>query len=228
VEERVIRWARPLGVLAALGLVVWLGMVIFVAPMERVQGVIQKILYVHVPCVLPAYLGFILAAIGGLGFLRTRGEQWDRLALSGAEVGMVFCTLILLTGPIWAKPAWGHWWVWDLRLTSTLVLWFIYVAYLFLRSFVIGSDTARTFASVYGIAGTAAIPFVYFAVDLARGSTLHPSNPAREGLPASMATTWIVGTGAFLLVFLYLVVRRLEVARLEAQALEAGAREFSA
>ncbi len=217
-----IRSARVLGPLALVGVLVWLGMVVFVAPPERVQGIVQKIFYVHVPCVLPAYLGFILTAIGGLGFLRTRKEQWDRLALSGAEVGVVFCTLILLTGPIWAKPVWGHWWVWDLRLTSTLVLWFIYTAYLFLRAFVIGSDPARTLASVYGIAGTAAIPFVYYAVDLARGSTLHPSNPAREGLPALMAATWGAGTVALLLVFAYLLVRRLEVARLEAEALESG------
>ncbi|MCH6563193.1 MAG: cytochrome c biogenesis protein CcsA [Myxococcales bacterium] len=218
-EERLIRSARVLGPLALLGVAVWLGMVVFVAPVERVQGVVQKIFYVHVPCAPPAYLGFMLTAFGGWGFLRTRKEHWDRLALSGAEVGLVFCTLILLTGPIWAKPVWGHWWVWDLRLTSTLVLWFIYVAYLFLRAFVIGSDAARTLASVYGIVGTAAIPFVYYAVDLARGSTLHPSSPAREGLPGLMAATWVVAAVALLLVFAYLLVRRLEVARLEAQLL---------
>jgi heme exporter protein C len=225
VEERIIRSARVLAPLSVVAALVWLGMVVFVAPPERVQGVVQKILYVHVPCVLPAYLGFILTALGGLGFLLTRREQWDRLAHSGAEVGVVFCTLILLTGPIWAKPVWGHWWVWDLRLTSTLVLWFMYVAYLFLRAFVIGSDPARTLASVYGIVGTAAIPFVYYAVDLARGSTLHPSNPAREGLPSSMAATWIAGTLALLLVFAYLIARRLEIARLEAEALEHAVRE---
>jgi heme exporter protein C len=222
-EERIIRSARITGTLALLGLAVWIGMVIFVAPIEKVQGVVQKIFYVHVPCVLPAYLGFIIAGISGIGYLSTRKDEWDRLALSGAEVGVVFCTLIVVTGPIWAKPVWGHWWVWDLRLISALVLWFIYVAYLFLRAFAFGSDAARTFASVYGIAGTAAIPFVYFAVDLARGSTMHPSNPVREGLPAPMAQTLLVGLGAFILVFAYLVARRLEIAGLEAARLERAA-----
>lgn len=208
-----------------MALLIWLGMVIFYAPLERTQGVVQKIFYVHIPCVVPAYLGFLLTAVGGIGFLRTRKEPWDRLAASGAEVGVVFCTLILVTGPIWAKPVWGHWWEWDLRLTSTLVLWFIYVAYLFLRAFVIGSDPTRAFASAYGIVGTAAIPFVYYAVDLARGSTMHPSNPVQEGLPGSMAATLVGGMVAFVLVFAYLTARRIEVARLEAVALERATRE---
>jgi heme exporter protein C len=225
VEERIIRSARLLAPLTVVALLIWLGMVIFYAPLERAQGVVQKIFYVHVPCVVPAYLGFLLTAVGGIGFLRTRKERWDRLAASGAEVGVIFCTLILVTGPIWAKPVWGHWWVWDLRLTSTLVLWFIYVAYLFLRAFVIGSDPTRTFASVYGIVGTAAIPFVYYAVDMARGSTLHPSNPVREGLPGSMTATLVGGMVAFLLVFAYLTARRIEVAKLEAVVLERATRE---
>ena len=129
---------------------------------------------------------------------------------------MLFCSLIIVSGPVWAKPVWGHWWVWDLRLTSTLVLWFIYVAYLFLREFTFGSDAARSFASVYGIVGTAAIPFVYYAVDIAGGATMHPSNPAREPMPGAMLSTWAVGTVTFVLIFAYLLARRLELAHLEA------------
>jgi heme exporter protein C len=223
VEDRLIASGRWTGV-AALALVpLWLAMVAFVAPVEAVQGIVQKIFYVHVACILPAYSGFGLAAVGGIGFLSTRREEWDRLARAGAEVGVLFTTFFLVVGPLWAKPVWGHWWVWDLRLTLTLVLWFIYVAYLFLRAFTVGSDAARTFASVYGIAGTAVIPFVYYAVELARGSTMHPSNPAREGLPPGMAWTAIVGLVAFVALFAHLVARRLEVARLEARADEAEA-----
>jgi heme exporter protein C len=214
VEERFIRSAPLVGWLAVAAICTWLGMVVFLAPIEKIQGVVQKIFYVHVPCWPPAYLGFILTALGGIGFLWTRRESWDRLAVSGAEVGIVFCTLGLVTGPIWAKPVWGHWWVWDLRLTTALVLWFIYVAYLFLRTFAFGSDVARTLAAVYGIAGTLMIPFVYLAVDLARGSTLHPSNPAREGLPGEMLWTLLAGIFAFLLLFTHLVGRRMEIARL--------------
>jgi heme exporter protein C len=216
-EQWIIRSARLSGWLALAALAGWLYMVVAVAPVEKIQGVVQKIFYAHVPCWPPAYLGFVLTAVGGIGYLATRRESWDRLALASAEVGVLFCTLGLITGPLWAKPVWGEWWVWDLRLTSTLILWFIYLAYLFLRAFAFGSDTARTFASIYGILGTALIPFVYLAVDLAQGSTMHPSNPASEGLPAGMQSTVLVGMAAYLLVFYYLASRRLEVAVLEAR-----------
>jgi heme exporter protein C len=182
VEARIpsARWAG----LFALALVpVWLALVIFYAPIEEAQGIIQKIFYVHTPAIIPTYAGFVLTAIGGVGYLSTRSERWDHLAVAGAEVGVVFCSLILIVAPLWAKPAWGHWWVWDLRLTTTLMLWFIYVAYVFLRSFAFGSDTSRTFTAIYGIAGIAAISFVYFAVDLAQGSTMHPS--IRAARPAA-------------------------------------------
>jgi heme exporter protein C len=218
VEAR-IGTARRVGALVLVLLPLWLALVVFYAPIEASQGVLQKIFYVHIPAIIPTYFGFALAAIGGVGFLATRDERWDQLALSGAEVGVVFCSLMLLVGPIWAKPAWGHWWVWDLRLTTTLMLWFIYVAYLFLRSFAFGSDTARTFAAIYGIAGIAAIPFVYFAVDLAQGSTMHPSNPSREGLPTAMGQTVGAGMVAFIWVFAWLVARRLELAALQARTL---------
>jgi heme exporter protein C len=223
VEDRVIGSGRFFGMASLVLVPVWLAMIVFVAPVEAVQGIVQKIFYVHVACILPAYLGFILTAVGGIGFLSTRREEWDRLARAGAEVGVLFTTFFLIVGPLWAKPVWGHWWVWDLRLTLTLVLWFIYVAYLFLRAFTVGSDAARNFASVYGIAGTAVIPFVYYAVELARGSTMHPSNPASEGLPAGMAQTALVGLAAFVAVFGMLLALRLEVARLEAAADEAEA-----
>ncbi len=218
-EERLIRSARYTGLLALAALAVW-AYLAWVAPVEKTQGVIQKIMYVHVPNAAPAYLGFILAAVGGIGFLSTRREAWDRFALAAAEVGVVFCSLILLSGPLWAKPAWGVWWVWDLQLTSTVVLWFIYVAYLFLRAFAAGSDSARSFASIYAIVGTLAIPFVFFAVDLAGSSTLHPANPSREGLPPGIAAALRSGMVAFVLVFAWLVSRRLGVARLEALVAE--------
>jgi heme exporter protein C len=214
--------ARWVGLVALALVPVWLLLVAYYAPIEAVQGIIQKIFYVHIPAIIPTYFGFILSALGGILYLRTRQERWDQLAVAGAEVGVVFCTLMLVVGPIWAKPAWGHWWVWDLRLTTTLMLWFIYVAYLFLRSFAFGSDTAKTFTAVYGIAGIAAIPFVYFAVDLAQGSTMHPSNPSREGLPPEMGRTVGVGMLTFIWIFAWLVAKRLELAALQARALVAS------
>ena len=106
-EERAIRSTRITGPVALLLGIVWLGMVAFYAPLEKVQGVVQKIVYVHAPCAPAAYLGFILTAVGGVGYLRTHKQSWDRFALCSAEVGVLFCTLILLSGPIWAKPIWA-------------------------------------------------------------------------------------------------------------------------
>ena len=218
--ERRIGTARWVGLLSLALIPIWLLLVSYYAPIEAVQGIIQKIFYVHIPAIIPTYFGFILSALGGLQYLRTRQERWDTLAAAGAEVGVVFCTLMLLVGPIWAKPAWGQWWAWDLRLTMTLILWFIYVAYLFLRSFAFGSDTARTYTAVYGIAGIGAIPFVYFALDLAQSATMHPTNPAKEGLPPEMGRTVGVGMITFIWIFAWLVAKRCELGQLHARVLQ--------
>jgi len=120
------------------------------APHDAMQGVIANILYVHVPSAFAAYAGFLTTAVCGALYLATQRERWDRVAIAGAEVGVVFCTLTLLSGPIWAKGTWGHWWVWDPRLTVTLLLWFVYLAYLLLRSFTEGSARTARFAAVLG------------------------------------------------------------------------------
>jgi heme exporter protein C len=217
VEARIAssRWAG----LAALALVpVWIALVIFYAPVAT-QGILQKILYVHTPAIIPTYSGFLLTSIGGIGYLITRSERWDHLAVAGAEVGVVFCTLMLVVGPLWAKPAWGEWWVWDMRLTTTLILWFIYVAYLFIRSFAFGSDTARTYTAVYGISGNLAIFFVYYALDLAKGAAMHPPYPE---MTPEMARTGSVGLITFVAIFAWMVARRMEIAALEERAVQAG------
>ena len=181
------------------------------------QGPIQKILYVHVPCVLGAYLGFALTALSGAAYLWRRDERFDRLAVSSAEVGVFFCTLVLLTGPIWAKGTWGRWWTWDLRLTLTLLLYLVYVSYLLLRSFTEGSERAARFAAVYAIAGLAVIPLNYFAIDLAGGRTVHPENLERGSLGAGMGAPFALGMLTALAAFAYLLVRRLEVESLRVE-----------
>src|SRR5215468_4736168 len=179
-ERVAIRWRRPTGVVLLLVAAVWLAAVAR-APIDSMQGVIQKILYVHPPLAFAAYLGFTLTALGGALFLWRGDEAYDRLARSAAEVGVLFCTLMIVTGPIWAKGTWGRWWSWDLRLTITLLLWFVYLAYLLLRSFTEGSERAARFAAVYGIAGLLVIPLNYFAVQLSGGS-IHPNNLGRGSL----------------------------------------------
>jgi len=216
VEQFLIRSTRYLGPLALLALAI-AAHAIYNAPRELVQGLAQKIFYIHVPCVTPAYTGFLIAAIGGIGFLRTGREVWDRVALAGAEVGIVFCTLMIISGPIWARPIWGVWWDWgDLRLTSTAILWFIYLGYLFLRSFADGDFMRRT-AAIVAVAGTLAIPFVFFAVELAGNQTVHPGRPSMSPEIKSAFLTCMV---AFLFPFMYLFCLRLSVARAESEAEE--------
>ena len=139
------------------------GLLVVNAPLDSEQGVIQKILYLHVPCAMASYLGFLLTAIGGGLYLWRHDERFDRFAASSAEVGVFFCALVLITGPIWGRGTWGSWWSWDLRLTMTLLLFLVYLSYLLLRSFTEENERAARFASVYGIAGLAVIPLNYFA-----------------------------------------------------------------
>src|SRR5258705_6089032 len=166
--DRLARGRRPLGALLAPLVLAWAWSVL-AAPIDSTQGVIQKILYVPPPLAYGAYLGFVLTAVGGALYLWKQHAIYDQLAVAGAEVGVVFCTLMMVTGPIWAKGTWGHWWTWDPRLTLTLLLWFVYLAYLLLRSFTEGSERTARLAAVYGVAGTAPVPLNYLLIQLARG-----------------------------------------------------------
>ena len=229
IERIAERAARPLGA-CLLALLVVFAFLVMQAPEDRTQGVIQKILYVHVPTVLGAYLGFLVTALGGALYLWRDEERWDRLAASAAEVGVVFCTLVLLVGPLWAKGTWGRWWTWDLRLTLTLLLWFVYVAYLLLRSFTEGGPRTARFASVYGMAGLVAIPLNYFAIDLAGGRSMHPENLEGGSLGDGMGLPFAVGMVAALVGFAWLLALRVRIAGLRAR-LEEGevlAREAAA
>ncbi len=210
---------RLSGAALALSAALW-AYFVYSAPLDRMQGVIQKILYVHVPCWFAAYAGFALTALCGALYLWKNDERFDRVAIAGAEVGVIFCTLGLVTGPIWAKGTWGHWWAWDPRLTVTLVLWFIYLAYLLLRSFSEGSARTARFAAVYGIAGLAAVPLNYFAIELFGGAAMHPDNLERGSLGAGMGAPFAWGVVTGVLAFAHLVARRveLEIRRLAARS----------
>jgi heme exporter protein C len=141
---------------------------IYVAPNDAMQGDLFRIIYYHVPSASVAFLFFAISLIGSIGFLAfrranpDRAQLFDALALSGAEVGVVFCTVVLITGPIWGRRAWGIWWTWDARLTTTLVLWLIYVSYLLLRRFAAGPQV-QTLAAVLGIFGAMDVPIVYMS-----------------------------------------------------------------
>ena len=220
--ERIARARRPLGALLALLVIAW-GWSVLAAPLDSRQGVIQKILYVHPPLAYGAYLGFVLTAIGGALYLWKQRAIYDQLAVAGAEVGVVFCTLMMVTGPIWAKGTWGHWWTWDPRLTLTLLLWFVYLAYLLLRSFTEGNERTARFAALYGVAGTALIPLNYFVIELAEGRSVHPANLERGSLGAGMGLPFLIANVAAFLAFVWLVALRWEVEARRARAQERGA-----
>jgi len=212
VPERAVSERRlwPTGALLA-ALVALTAALVAGAPADRMQGAIQKILYVHVPCAFAAYAGFILTGVCGALYLWRNEERYDRLAAASAEVGVVFCTLNILSGPIWAKGTWGHWWVWDPRLTVTLLLWFVYLAYLLLRSFSDGGERAARFSAVYGILGVLVIPLNYFAIELFGGAAMHPENLERESLGSGMGWPFLASVAAGLAALVHLVRMRVDL-----------------
>ncbi len=215
------RSLRTSGLILAALAIAWAVLVVR-APIDAMQGVIQKVLYVHVPCAFSAYAGFIGTALFSALYLWSNDERFDRFAAASAEVGVVFCTLVILTGPIWAKGTWGHWWAWDPRLTVTLLLWFVYLAYLLLRSFTEGSARTARFAAVYGIAGVLAIPLNYFAIDLFGGAAMHPDNLERGSLGAGMGWPFAVGVFTGLAAYAHLLLLRTDLESLRAEAIETG------
>jgi heme exporter protein C len=215
-------WLRISGWLL-LALSVVYGAVVVRAPVDDVQGIIQKILYVHPPLAYGAYLGFVVTAVAGALYLWRRREDFDRLAIAGAEVGLIFCTLMLVTGPIWAKGPWGKWWSWDPRLTVTLLLWFIYLAYLLLRSFSGGGERTARFASVYGIVGIVLIPLNYYIIEIFDRRSMHPENLKSGSLGEGMGLPFLLGNLTLFAAFVYLLLLRWQVEALRTRAARAEA-----
>lgn len=201
---------------------------LIVAPNERTMGQIQRIFYFHVPSAWTAFVAFFVVFVCSIAYLAQRSRMWDQLAVSAAEVGLAFTSAVLVTGPIWAKPVWGIWWTWDARLTSTFVLWLIYVSYLVLRSLVIDPERRALVSAVFGIFGFLDVPIVYFSIWLWR--TQHPQPVIGGGgsLDPRMRVVLFVCFGALvtLLIVLVRLRYRLEALRGEVEQLtmEAEAR----
>ncbi|MEO7712258.1 MAG: cytochrome c biogenesis protein CcsA [Gemmatimonadaceae bacterium] len=194
--------AAALAVAAAYVRVIWF------TPAEATQGLAQKIYYLHLPAALNAYIAFAVVAVTSVVYLWLKDPRADRLAESSAEVGLLFTTVVLTTGPIWGKPVWGTWWTWDARLTLTLFLWFIYAGYLVLRGAVTEPGMRARYSAVLGILGALLIPFIHMSVYLFR--TLHPMpivlKPDRPSLPPEMLQTLMLSFAAFF--FTYVVLTR--------------------
>lgn len=200
-----------LGVFLMLAGIAW---ALVVAPTEAIQGLPQRIMYVHVPAVVTAYAALLVVFAASVLFLWRREPRWDRLAHASAELGVLFITMTLLSGSIWGRPVWGIWWTWDARLTTTLILWFIYVGYLVVRAWAPGARGARA-AAVIGIVGVLDLPLIHWSAILLRG--LHPQptvfRPEGPALPVSMLAPLVVNVVAFLAIFGALLILRVRQER---------------
>lgn len=214
-------WVFMLAIVAIATVVV---RIVFFTPTEAMQGLAQKIYYIHVPSAMAAYLALTIAALMSLVYLWLHDERADRLAESATEVAFIFTTAVLTTGPLWGKPVWGTWWTWDARLTLTLFLWFITVAYLVLRGAVDDRAMRARFSAVLAVLAALLIPFIHLSVYLFR--TLHPMpivlKPERPSLPPEMLTTWVLGVVAFLFFCLTLIRARYRLSLLRESATEAA------
>jgi heme exporter protein C len=160
-------------VLIAAALMVFAGYAaLYVAPDEKTMHAIQRIFYFHVPSAICSFVAFFVVFIANFAYLGTRKPKWDWLGVAGAEVGVVCSTIVLITGPIWAHPVWGIWWTWDARLTTTFVLWLLYISYLLLRGMLEDSGRRATLSAIFGIFAFLDVPLVYVSNRLWR--TQHP------------------------------------------------------
>jgi heme exporter protein C len=203
--------------------------VFFVAPIELQMGIVYQIFYFHVPSAYSMYVALGLCVIGSAVYLWKRSAVWEAVAVAGAEVGVMFCMIVLVTGPLWAYRAWGTLWTWDPRLTTTLLVMMIYVAYLLLRNLGTTGEAEQRFAAGLGLIGGMLMPIVHYSVELWRGQ--HPTVITRTGggLHPDMRTALLLGFASFtaLTALLVWVRARLELdqrrlVELELTAAEAG------
>src|SRR5512146_362181 len=194
------------------------------APTEQTMGDVQRIFYYHVPSAWTAFLLFFCNFLASAIYLFTRGPRSDAFALASAEVGVVFCTVVLITGPLWARPVWGIWWTWDARLTTTLILWLIYVSYLILRRYSTGGQTP-VLAAALAVFGFVDVIFVYMAIRWFR--TQHPQpvigGGEGSGIAAPMLHTLLINLLAFLMFGGIIVWLRYRLERYRQQFEEAQA-----
>lgn len=221
---RMLRTGRIITLLALLLLAAVYVRALAYTPVEIMQGLAQKIFYIHVPAAIWAETAMILVGLASIFYLFTKDPRLDRFAAASAEVGTIFAAIVLTTGPIWGKPIWGTWWTWDARLTLTLFLFLIYVGYLLLRSAVTEPGMRARFAAVLGICGMCEVPFIHLSVFMF--PTLHPMpiilKPSAPSLPWSMLSTWLFSFGVFSLLYVGFVVQRYALSHLREQLEAAG------
>jgi heme exporter protein C len=210
------RGERILGILAALGVLATVVLGLFITPPDADEGNVFRLIYIHVPSAWLAYLSFFVVFVCSVMYLVTKRIRWDRLAAASAEVGVLFILLTLVVGSIWAKPTWGTWWTWDPRLTTTAVLFLVYVGYLAVRRLPDSPSRRARWSAVIGIVAFVDVPIVHLSVVWWRSQHQAPAIlHVAPRMAASMAWALILGVVAFTLLNAYLVALRLRVGRLE-------------
>jgi len=191
----------------------------YIAPEERTMGIIQRIFYFHVASAWAGFTAFFICFIGNLLYVWKRQQKYDWLGVSGAEVGLAFTTVVLITGPIWAHPVWGIWWTWDARLTSTFVLWLLYVSYLLLRTLVEEPDRRALLSSLFGIFAFVDVPLVFGAIRWWR--TQHPQpvimGGQGSGLDPTMKSVFFFSALAMHVLMLFLIAERYSLEKMQTE-----------
>lgn len=225
--ERLLRGIElVLFFLVAVLMPVCLYLVFKVVPDEVTMGAVQRIFYFHVPSAWVAFMGFFVVFASSILYLATRRLLWDVVAHSAAELGVLFCSIVLFTGPIWARPVWGTWWTWEARLTTTLVLEMVFVAYLVLRTQAENRAQAARLSAVVGIVGFLDVPIIYYSVRIWRGH--HPivfKSSGGQGLEPIMLKTFMLCMTTFTLLFLLLLAMRIRLGLLRESVMELKERE---
>lgn len=209
---RAFPWVMALtaaAMLASLGLIFWH------APVDKTMGIVQKIFYSHVPAAMASYAGFTITSVASLLYLIKPHRNWDIAAVAGAQVGLLFCAYVLISGPLWAIKAWGAAWTWDPQLTATFVLFLLYGAYVLIRAFSGANERMRKVSAALAVIAFVDIPIIHWAVHQWGG--MHPvvERSGGGGLAPAMKTTFSVSMFAFLLLFVALWWLAMRVRRLE-------------
>ena len=211
---------KALDVLAILFLVVASWLVFNYAPMEQSMGNVQRVFYFHVSAGWVGMISFMLALVAGIAYLRTSNPKWDIAGLAGVEVGLVFFMINIVTGSIWARPAWNTWWTWDPRLVTATVTELIYVAYLMLRQGIDDPERRARFGAIYAILGSVSVPLTFFSIRIWR--TIHPvvvgsGDPTAEGgfsMTSPMKLTFFFSLATFTIIAIDLLWHRIRLGKL--------------
>ena len=223
--SRLDRWTRIMNWAAALSLFGLLLMIFFFSPTERTMGHVYRILYMHVGVAWVGAVTLFVALVAGILYLRTRERRWDVVSMASIEIGLVFVTMTIVSGSVWARPAWNTWWIWETRLTSITVMWLVYAAYFMLRGAVEDDEKRRRFAAVYAIAAFVTVLITYLSIRFLR--SIHPvvvggTTEAAAGLAEGesefaagvawkMGVTMAVSTVSFTLLYISWLLNRIRL-----------------